>query len=76
MFLSKEQTEIANSKGPDELLSFDDLKRMKYTWNVISEVLRMEPPNSGTFREALTEVTIDGYTIPKGFKVIFMSSID
>ncbi|KAJ4717486.1 Cytochrome P450 [Melia azedarach] len=65
----REQMEIANSKGAEELLTFEDTKKMKYTWNVICEVLRLEPPNSGTFREALTDISFDGYVIPKGWKL-------
>ncbi|KAJ4707660.1 Cytochrome P450 [Melia azedarach] len=65
----REQMEIANAKGPEELWTFEDTRKMKYTWSVICEVLRLEPPNSGTFREAITNISYDGYTIPKGWKL-------
>ncbi|KAI3703658.1 hypothetical protein L1987_73850 [Smallanthus sonchifolius] len=68
----KEQTAIAKEKSPGELLNWDDLRKMKYSWNVVCEVLRMRPPTVGAFRVAKTDFTYRGYTIPKGWKLHYL----
>nr|AZS32334.1 CYP716 family cytochrome P450 monooxygenase [Lagerstroemia speciosa] len=70
----KEQREIAASKAPGELLSWEDLRRMRCSWNVVSEVMRMTPPVTGSFREALVDIELEGYTIPKGWKLLWSAA--
>ncbi|XP_047321022.1 dammarenediol 12-hydroxylase-like [Impatiens glandulifera] len=65
----KEQLEIAKSKKEGELLTLDDLKKMKYSMNVVNEALRIMPPSLGMFREAITDFTYNGYLVPKGWKL-------
>ncbi|KAK2988401.1 hypothetical protein RJ640_007694 [Escallonia rubra] len=65
----REQTMITKSKEPKELLNWDDTKKMRYTLNVFYEVMRMMPPGVGAFREAITDFSFDGYKIPKGWKL-------
>ncbi|XP_076947707.1 beta-amyrin 28-monooxygenase-like [Bidens hawaiensis] len=64
-----EQMEIANSKELGELLNWNDISKMKYSWNVVCEVLRLVPPTQASFREAVTDFVYNGYSIPKGWKL-------
>ncbi|XVF69801.1 hypothetical protein PTKIN_Ptkin11bG0110600 [Pterospermum kingtungense] len=70
----KEQIEIANSKGPGALLNWDDVQKMKYSWNVACEVLRLAPPLQGAFREAINDFIFNGFSIPKGWKLYWSAN--
>ncbi|ERM97183.1 cytochrome P450 716B1 [Amborella trichopoda] len=65
----QEQREIAKSKAQGEFLNREDIQKMKYSWNVVNEVLRLSPPIQGTLRKPSTDLTYAGYTIPKGWKL-------
>ncbi|WMV38540.1 hypothetical protein MTR67_031925 [Solanum verrucosum] len=69
-----EQMEISKSKAAGELLTWDDLQKMKYSWNVVCEVLRLAPPLQGAFREAIVDFIFNGFSIPKGWKLYWNSN--
>ncbi|KAL9661289.1 hypothetical protein QQ045_026113 [Rhodiola kirilowii] len=70
----QEQEAIAKAKGSDEALRWEDLAKMKYTWRVAMEVLRMYPPVFGGFRKAVKDIQYDGYIIPKNWQIFWETS--
>ncbi|KAL3679392.1 hypothetical protein R1sor_022348 [Riccia sorocarpa] len=60
-------------KGDDEalIMTREDLSSMKYTWRVIQEALRLQPPLTGGWRRATTDLEYNGYSIPKGWTMMW-----
>lgn len=71
----QEQEEIAKSKSEGEFLTWEDLAKMKYTWKVALETLRVFPPIFGGFRKTLRDIEYNGYLIPKDWQVFFVMSM-
>ncbi|KAL2316774.1 hypothetical protein Fmac_030650 [Flemingia macrophylla] len=71
----QEQKEIAKSKPSGEALTWEDVSKMKYTWKVAMETLRMFPPVFGGFRKAATDIEYDGYLIPKEWQIFWVTSM-
>ncbi|WOG81359.1 hypothetical protein DCAR_0100505 [Daucus carota subsp. sativus] len=71
--VTEEQEAIVRSKkesGEESDLSWADTKKMPLTSRVIQETLRVSSILSFTFREAVQDVEFEGYSIPKGWKVL------
>jgi len=72
ILLRAEQREIAmQKKSAGEGLTREDVQKMRDTWSVVLEVMRLAPPALGGFRVAMEDFTFCGYTIPKGWKVTY-----
>jgi len=71
----QEHEEIARNKADGEPLTWEDLSKMKYTWRVAQETLRLVPPSFGIIRMALEDIDFDGYCIPKGWQVCCASNV-
>ncbi|KAG6415669.1 hypothetical protein SASPL_123083 [Salvia splendens] len=70
--LRKEHEEIVRGKkGASDPLTWEDIGKMKYTWRIGMEVLRMSPPILFLFRTVLRDTEIGGYVIPKGWQVLW-----
>ncbi|TXG67804.1 hypothetical protein EZV62_009079 [Acer yangbiense] len=59
---------ISKLKKPGELLNWEDIQKMKYSWNVACEVLRLSPPSLGSLWEAVNDFVFSGFSIPKGLE--------
>ncbi|KAL0306383.1 UNVERIFIED_CONTAM: Beta-amyrin 28-monooxygenase [Sesamum radiatum] len=70
-----EQEEIKKSKPSGELLTWEDLAKMKYTWRVAMETLRTVPPVFGGFRKTLEDIDYEGYIIPSGWQIFWVTSM-
>ncbi|XP_058760288.1 cytochrome P450 716B1-like [Vicia villosa] len=71
----QEHEEIAKGKLLGEPLTWEDLSKMKYTWRVVMETLRRFPPIFGGFRKTATDIEYDGYIIPKGWQIFWVTSM-
>ncbi|TYI96629.1 hypothetical protein E1A91_D01G086900v1 [Gossypium mustelinum] len=71
----QEQDEIARRKPNGELLTWEDLAKMKYTWKVAMETLRMFPPIFGGFRKVVKDIEYGGYFIPKDWLIFWATGI-
>ncbi|KNA20889.1 hypothetical protein SOVF_048330 [Spinacia oleracea] len=71
--VTEEQEAIIKDKkqsGEENVICWEDTKKMPLTTRVIQETLRVASILSFTFREAVEDVEYEGYLIPKGWKVL------
>ncbi|KAI7737942.1 hypothetical protein M8C21_015135 [Ambrosia artemisiifolia] len=72
----QEQQEIASNKTSEETaLTWEDLAKMKNTWRVATEMMRINPPVTLSFRRAKQDIEYGGFLIPKGWQVAFSASM-
>ncbi|KAL7214491.1 hypothetical protein ACSBR1_026827 [Camellia fascicularis] len=71
----QEKEEITKSKTLGELLTWDDLSKMQYTWRVAMETLRITPLGFCSFRRVLKDIEFGGCPIPKGWQVVWAASM-
>lgn len=55
--------------------TFEDVRRLTYTEQVIKETMRVYPPVFGISRVALEDVEIGGYLLPKGTRVAIINYV-
>nr|XP_043617992.1 cytochrome P450 85A1-like [Erigeron canadensis] len=67
--LRKEHIEIREKKKPQDPLDWDDYKSMRFTRAVILETSRLATIVNGVLRKTTKEVELNGYIIPRGWKI-------
>ncbi|PWA91423.1 ABA 8-oxidase [Artemisia annua] len=69
--VKREQEEIRRKRlKANRRIAWDDTRQMPFTTRVIQETLRAASILSFTYREAVEDVEMEGYLIPKGWKVL------
>ncbi|KAL7147000.1 hypothetical protein ABFS83_06G079100 [Erythranthe nasuta] len=58
----------------DSNLTWNEYKSMTFTLQVINEVLRLGNIAPGFFRRALTDIPVNGYTIPSGWVIMIATA--
>ncbi|XP_058075357.1 taxadiene 5-alpha hydroxylase-like [Magnolia sinica] len=65
---------LGERRGAEDKLTCSEAQKMKYTWRVAQEMLRVIPILFANSRKALQDINFGGYDIPKGWQVICMAS--
>ncbi|KAF1890020.1 hypothetical protein Lal_00025351 [Lupinus albus] len=64
-----EHFSIKQNKRPEELITWDDYKKMTFTRAVILETLRLANVVNGELRRTVNDIELNGFIIPKGWRV-------
>ncbi|KHG06695.1 Cytochrome P450 [Gossypium arboreum] len=67
--LREEHLEIRKTKKPGEAVHWDDYKSMSFTRAVIFETSRLATVVNGLLRKTTEDMVLNGFTIPKGWKI-------
>ncbi|KAJ8436028.1 hypothetical protein Cgig2_007686 [Carnegiea gigantea] len=67
--LRKEHLAIRAKKKPDEPITWEDYKAMRFTRAVIFETSRLATIVNGVLRKTTQEMEINGFMIPKGWRI-------
>ncbi|XP_039028879.1 taxane 13-alpha-hydroxylase-like [Hibiscus syriacus] len=67
----QEHDGVMKTKKEGEELRLGDVKKMEYIWEAARESMRLFPPIFGSFRKAVADIEYQGFTIPKGWKVLW-----
>ncbi|XP_059448403.1 cytochrome P450 85A1-like [Corylus avellana] len=65
----EEHLAIRERKGPGEPIDWNDYKSMRFTRAVILETSRLATVVNGVLRRATKDVELNGFVIPKGWKM-------
>ncbi|KAF8389911.1 hypothetical protein HHK36_024430 [Tetracentron sinense] len=67
--LREEHLAIRKRKGPEEPIEWSDYKSMSFTRAVIFETSRLATIVNGVLRKTTREMEMNGFAIPKGWKI-------
>ncbi|KAK4393209.1 cytochrome [Sesamum angolense] len=67
--LRKEHMAIRDRKKPEDPIHYDDYKSMRFTRAVIYETSRLATIVNGVLRKTTRDMEINGYLIPKGWRI-------
>uniref|UniRef100_K3Y7H8 Cytochrome P450 n=1 Tax=Setaria italica TaxID=4555 RepID=K3Y7H8_SETIT len=63
---------VRNRENPDSTFTWEEYKSLTFTALVVNELTRMSNVTPGIFRRTLTDVQVNGYTIPAGWMVMMI----
>ncbi|OIW02192.1 hypothetical protein TanjilG_02416 [Lupinus angustifolius] len=67
--IREEHFALQQNKRPEELINWNDYKKMSFTRAVIFETLRLASIVNGLARRTTSDLELNGFIIPKGWKI-------